>query len=196
MQKEAHLRQMAERAPGGGSKRDRLESGGEMTRGQGRGRPGICWGGGGGRSGPQGGSDPPPGPVHLPSGLRLGSDPGADHPCSGPRQSWVTFVCSPRAGDISEPQRLPRKRLLKEEGRVGGAHMEQAAREPQFKLPWWPALSIPPASPIPQEGPGRGEVGVMTPGGSRMKWGSWVPRRVQAKLGVMIPGGSRPRWGS
>ena len=40
-----------------------------------------------------------------------------------------------------------------------------------------------------------------------MKWGSWVPRRVQAKLGVMTPGrprmkggavypgGSRLRWG-
>ena len=78
---------------------------------------------------------------------------------------------------------------------MDGAHMEQATRGPQFKLPWWPALSIPPASPIPQEGPGRGEGGIMTPGGSRMKWGSWVPRRVQAKLGVMTPGRPRMKGG-
>ena len=79
-----------------------------MTRGQGRGRPSICWGGGGGRSGPKGGSDPPPGPVHLPSGLWLGSDPGADHPCSGPRQPWVTFVSAPPGlGTSQNPRGCP-----------------------------------------------------------------------------------------
>ena len=40
------------------------------------------------------------------------------------------------------------------------------------------------------------KLGVMTPGRPRMKGGGCVPRRIQAEVGVVSPGRSRPRAGS
>lgn len=169
-----------------------------MTRGPGRGWPGDCWGGGGGHPGPWGRSDPLQGARTSPVAYGSAVTSKLTTTALGPASPGCPLCLLPQGwGHLRTPEAA--QEAPAEGGREGGWDPRRAGPSQSRPLED-PNLNSRGGCPVhttsffhpsggprprwggcPQDGPGGG--------------GGHDPRRVQAKLGIMTPGGSRPRWG-